>query len=325
MITIYNTSGEAATISSDINIDSFSDDIVWIDVLNPSFAENELLDRVLGLHIPRYEELKFLAPSSRMYTDNGNVYMTASVILRAHNSNATLTDIGAILAGNRFVTIRYDHTSVFDLFLHEFNEMEEDKRQGNFLILKLMDVVTAHTADVLEQAVIGVDKVAAIVFGNKSRGKRKASNFLEARVGDLVGLHRVLSKVRESMGSISRINSYLHGIHNFQKDESLREFSFIIANDIQAITDNATFISSNLAFLLDATLGIISTEQNAIIKIFSIVSVVFLPPTLIASIYGMNFKNMPELHWGMGYPITIVLMLLTACIPYLVFRKKGWL
>ncbi|MGG2474262.1 CorA family divalent cation transporter, partial [Rhizobium sp. BR5] len=108
-------------------------------------------------------------------------------------------------------------------------------------------------------------------------------------------------------------------------DKEAREQGKSIGRDIQSLNEHASFVSGNLTFLLDASLGIINIEQNGIIKIFSIASVVFLPPTLVASIYGMNFQLMPELNWTFGYPLALVVMVMSAIIPFLFFRWKGWL
>lgn len=98
-----------------------------------------------------------------------------------------------------------------------------------------------------------------------------------------------------------------------------------LARDIRSLSDHASFLSQKITFLLEATLGMINIEQNAIIKIFSVAAVVFLPPTLIASMYGMNFKHMPELEWLVGYPFALVLMVLSAILPYMFFKSRGWL
>jgi magnesium transporter len=110
-----------------------------------------------------------------------------------------------------------------------------------------------------------------------------------------------------------------------QDDKDMRELCRTITRDVQSLSEHANFVSGNITFLLDASLGFINLEQNAIIKIFSIASVVFLPPTLAASIYGMNFKVMPELEWTFGYPFALCVMVVSAVVPFFFFRWKGWL
>ena len=138
-----------------------------------------------------------------------------------------------------------------------------------------------------------------------------------------------VSKMRESLVSIGRVVAFMQAITDqLRENKQMKEHKArikILQRDIVSLTDHATFLSGKISFLLDAVLGLISIEQNGIIKIFSVAAVVFLPPTLVASIYGMNFKFMPELDWQLGYPFALVLMVLSAILPFLYFKRKGWL
>ncbi len=131
--------------------------------------------------------------------------------------------------------------------------------------------------------------------------------------------------MRDSLGSLSRLLTFLQNASVIQMDEDVRKLCATVAQDVATLSEHASFVAGNIAFLLDASLGLINVEQNAIIKIFSIASVVFLPPTLVASIYGMNFQHMPELSWQLGYPLALFAMVLSAIIPFFFFRWKGWL
>ncbi len=135
--------------------------------------------------------------------------------------------------------------------------------------------------------------------------------------------------MRESLVSIGRIVAFMQALTDqVRESKQMKENKArikILQRDIVSLTDHATFLSGKISFLLDAVLGLISIEQNGIIKIFSVAAVVFLPPTLVASIYGMNFQFMPELQWKLGYPFAILLMILSAILPFLYFKRKGWL
>ena len=137
--------------------------------------------------------------------------------------------------------------------------------------------------------------------------------------GDLIGM------LRESLATISRLLSHYTGVTAEAPNKALRIKLSALGRDVYSLNDHAGFLSGKMNFLLDATLGMINLEQNQIIKIFSIAAVVFLPPTLVASVYGMNFRFMPELDWIYGYPVAITLMIVTGIIPLLYFKKKGWL
>jgi magnesium transporter len=140
------------------------------------------------------------------------------------------------------------------------------------------------------------------------------------RKGDLT------SHIRDSLVTLERLVGFLgHVAMQRKSGKDLRERLKTLSRDVRSLTDHSSFLSQKITFLLDATLGMINIEQNAIIKIFSVAAVVFLPPTLIASIYGMNFEEMPELDWLFGYPFAIALMILSAILPYLFFKRRGWL
>ncbi len=136
-----------------------------------------------------------------------------------------------------------------------------------------------------------------------------------------------MTKVRESLVSINRVLTYHTSVEQQDKKvtKEAKARTKVLYRDVVALTDQATFLSSKVNFLLDATLGLINLQQNQIIKIFSVAAVVFLPPTLVASIYGMNFTDIPELKWMFGYPWALGLMVLSAILPYLYFKRRRWL
>lgn len=251
--------------------------------------------------------------------------MTASLVWKADSSDPQLTDVAFILVGNRLVTIRYAEPKSFNLFIAAITRTPHEIRSGAVLLLKLLETIVDRTAEIIENTVVGIDHVAKGIFGGEARSKRKEPRYLEDKIAEIASFHRLVSKVRDSLTSLARVQSFLHATTLVQEDKDAKEMGASIARDIHSLSEHVSYISGNLTFLLDASLGIINVEQNAIIKIFSIASVVFLPPTLVASIYGMNFARMPELQWAYGYPLAIFVMLISAIIPFIVFRWKGWL
>ncbi len=325
MIKAYRANCEAIDLSPDDGIEQIPADIVWIDLVNPDRAEEKRVESLLGLDLPTREDLKDIEPSSRLYTEGGNVFMTASLVWKVDSEDPRLTDVAFILAGERLVTIRYAEPKSFNLFISAITRVPHDMRSGTALLLKLLETIVDRTAEILENSVVGIDNLAADILGSQSRNKRKAPRYLEDRLANIASYHRLISKVRDSLASLARMQTFLHTTVQIQKDKEARELGKLIVRDIQSLSEHASFISGNLTFLLDASLGIINVEQNAIIKIFSIASVVFLPPTLVASVYGMNFEIMPELKWAIGYPVALFIMVMSAIIPFLFFRWKGWL
>lgn len=325
MIKAYRSNCEAISLSSDRELTHIADDIIWIDLINPHRDEEKHVETLLGTELPTREDLKDIEPSSRLYKEDDNVFMTASLVWKADSSDPQLTDVAFILAGNRLVTIRYAEPKSFNLFIAAITRTPHEIASGVVLLLKLLETIVDRTAEIIENSVIGIDHVAKGIFGGEARSKRKAPRYLEDKIAEIASFHRLASKVRDSLTSLARMQSFLQATSVVHQDKDAREMGASISRDIHSLSEHVSYISGNLTFLLDASLGIINVEQNAIIKIFSIASVVFLPPTLVASIYGMNFAHMPELQWSYGYPLAIFVMLISAIIPFIVFRWKGWL
>ncbi|WP_026618453.1 magnesium transporter [Ensifer sp. WSM1721] len=325
MITGYCVNGEAVVLSTAEPPAALRPDIVWIDLVEPTKAEDLMMEGLLGISIPTRQDLKDIEPSSRLYTDDDAVFMTASLVYRSDTEMPGLTDVGFILAGKRLVTVRYAEPRAFGLFKAGMHRIPGGCRNGAVILTRLLETIADRTAEILEQAVDKIDELSLEVFGEKATGKRRPPHFLEARLRDVAGHHRLLAKTRDSLASLSRLLTFVYTVPDVQEDKDSRELCRSISRDIQSLSEHAAFISGNITFLLDASLGLINVEQNAIIKIFSIASVVLLPPTLVASVYGMNFRVMPELEWQFGYPWALAAMVLSAVIPFLFFRWKGWL
>jgi magnesium transporter len=325
MITGYCVNGEAVVLSTAEPPAALRPDLVWIDFVEPTREEDLMMEGLLGISIPTRQDLKGIEPSSRLYTDDDAVFMTASLVYRSDTEMPGLTDVGFILAGKRLVTVRYAEPRAFGLFKAGMHRIPGGCRNGAVILTRLLETITDRTAEILEQAVDKIDELSLEVFGEKASGKRRPPHFLEARLRDVAGHHRLVAKTRDSLASLSRLLTFVYTVPDVQEDKESRELCRSISRDIQSLSEHAAFISGNITFLLDASLGLINVEQNAIIKIFSIASVVLLPPTLVASVYGMNFRVMPELEWQFGYPWALAAMVLSAVIPFLFFRWKGWL
>ncbi|WP_064710887.1 magnesium transporter CorA family protein [Rhizobium bangladeshense] len=324
MITAYCSNCKSVEIRDLSQTASVPEDVVWIDMVEPSREEEHYVEKVLGIEVPTRDDLKDIEPSARLYVENDAVFMTASLVWKADTDAPTLTDVAFILAGNRLITIRYAHPKSFALFIAALHRLPENWRSGAALLAKLLETIVDRTAEILETSVSRIDILSTHVFG-RAKKVRRPSNYLEQKLRDIAGHHRMISKLRDSLGSLSRLLTFFHTIPAIQQDHEAKELCRSVSRDIQSLSEHASFVAANITFLLDASLGLINIEQNSIIKIFSIASVVFLPPTLVASIYGMNFQVMPELAWAAGYPYSLALMVISAVIPFFFFRWKGWL
>jgi magnesium transporter len=300
-------------------------DALWIDLIEPTREEDHLVEAHLGISIPTRQEMADIEPSEILYRENNARYMTARIICHAETELPKLEDVTFILTERALVTVRYDEPRSFSMFATRAVKPGGCGHRPEEVLDGLIETVIDRAAEVLANVGKEIDKLSRSVFETDRSGVRRAAGFRGAlralgRKGDIV------SKVRESMVSIERLLLFLtasmprpHGGPSLQGEWRTA------VRDVQSLEEHATFLSNKVQFLLDATLGLVTIEQNDIIKLFSVVAVVFMPPTLIASIYGMNFEHMPELRWLLGYPMALVLMVIAAVAPYLFFRWKRWL
>jgi magnesium transporter len=326
MIFAYRSNGESMALPVDQQLQALPPDVIWLDLVHPTRDEDHYAQALTGIEVPTREDLKDIEPSSRFYTNGDAHYLTGSLLCRADSRSPILSDVAFVLTGRYLVTVRYDEPKSFKLFAQAIAIMPGGLLAPHTALARLMETITDRTAEVLESAETKGDALLLDIFGNgEGPPTRRPPRFLENLLSDIGHHHRLISKTRDSLASLSRLMSFLGTIPPMQADSATQELCRSIARDVQSLSEHASFISSNVTFLLDASLGLINVEQNAIIKIFSIASVVLLPPTLVASLYGMNFKYMPELEWTYGYPAAILLMIVSAVIPFFFFRWKGWL
>jgi magnesium transporter len=297
---------------------------VWIDLLNLTPEQEKNVARFLSIDLPTREEMHEIEVSSRLYTEHGALYMTATMVTKSDTPDPETHAATFILSDERLITMRYTDPQTFQLFSSRIERLPTSQLSGSFLLIELIDAIIDRMADILERIGQNADGLTRRVFRNshvqESKEKANYQEVLEqiGYNGDLV------SKTRESLVTINRMISYAHQSGKIKLSENVNRLS-TLAKDIASLSDHASFLSSKLNFLLDATLGMINIEQNNIIKIFSVAAVMFLPPTLIASVYGMNFDVMPELHWKYGHALALMMMFLSSWLPYKYFKRKKWL
>lgn len=297
---------------------------VWIDLVTPTVQEDKMVEQLLGFVVPTREEMQEIEVSSRLYVENGARYMTATLMCQSDTATPRTTPVTFILANHRLCTVRYDEPRPFIIVEHKLARLCPAKLTGEMVLMDLLDAVIDRSADILERIAAEVDQVSHTIFEpDDDVDPLSYNDVLKAlgRKGDLT------SKVRESQVSVGRLLSFLaneaEGM-KWAKDAKLQLQS--MQRDVTSLSDHATYLANKITFLLDAMLGVVNIQQNAIIKIFSIMAVVFMPPTLVASIYGMNFKKgMIELDWDYGYPWALALMVLAAVGPIVLFKWKKWL
>jgi magnesium transporter len=298
---------------------------VWIDLVKPTAAEDKAVERLAGIAVPTREDMQEIEVSSRLYVENGARYMTATLMCAADTAPRT-TAVTFILSSHRLVTVRYDEPRPFVLVENKLARGCAPGITGEMVLMELLDAVIDRNADILERAGGEMDAISHEIFEPSGAARtghaKRYSDILIAigRKGDLT------SKVRESLVSIGRVVTFVAAsVDGVKWSKEMREQLKTMQRDVISLTDHASYLSNKITFMLDAMLGVVNLEQNNIIKLFSVMAVVLMPPTLIASIYGMNFKVMPELEWQHGYPFAVLMMVLAAVAPYMYFRWKKWL
>ena len=303
------------------------DQATWIDLEEPTKEEERLVEQCIGVNVPTQAEMAEIEPSSRLYEKNGTLYMTVSALRGVEEAHPTTTPIGFVLTGNRLVTIRYATPKPVRIFENHARRDPDLVRDGPTTLVRLLDAIIDRLADEIEEVTAKMEHLSAQIFRSDQDERRIPAAKLTALLSSIGRIQTLLTKIRYSAVSTLRMLSFLAGSNRIHQssEKELRHHLASLTSDVTSLSEHASFLSDNVTFLLDASLGLISIEQNAAMKLFSWAAVVFLPPTLIAGIFGMNFHHMPELDWVYGYPISLVLMFISAVGPYLYFKKRGWI
>jgi magnesium transporter len=319
MIRIYRSTGSA---SEEATIESggleIGPDVLWIDLLNPTREEDEAVEAALRLSVPTREEMQELEASSRVYRENGATYLTADIITRGDEDIPGIEPVTFVLTQGPLVTIRYAEPRPFALLLEKLEREPGLCASGADLFLNLMEVVVDRASDILSKTVTRVEAIASHVFsGGKTVG-------FEKLIGKLGRAQIANARIEQSLAGLTRVFAFVAIDERIDSGDA-RAHLRSLSRDVESLTAHNQSVAASINFQLSAALGLINIEQSSIIKIFSVAAVAFLPPTLIASIYGMNFAHMPELHWMGGYPLAVGAMLVSALLPLLWFKHKGWL
>ncbi len=298
---------------------------LWIDVFCPSKKEELLLEAWLKLNIPSREEMLEIEISNRLYTEQEAIYMTANILSKSESIEPKIDAITIMNANDQLITVRYVEASAFNLFISRLPKLKEENYHALDLTIELLDATVDRLADVLERIATSLDKCSQTIFRPQVTTKGPYMVNYKHLLQEIGSNGDLCTKAGESLVTFNLLLTYFARIMHSALDVEQKSKLTLLEKDVQALSNHIGFLSNKVNFLLDATLGMVTIEQNAVIKIFSIAAVMFMPPTLIASIYGMNFNFMPELNWYYGYPLAIGFMMLSAWVPYKILQKKNWL
>ncbi|MFZ3034387.1 MAG: magnesium transporter CorA family protein [Parvibaculum sp.] len=315
---------------ADFAATSLPEGTIWIDLFSPTPEEVHLVEKLTELSLPTIDSLSEIESSSRLHTENGVLFMSAPLVSRATSNSPEVTPIGFILTRKILVTIRYAEMSSFDTF-HERMTMSGSFHQSSpGVFVGLVDTILDRMADILERVGDELAILSKRTFRSDhltpSNGNRASKEAIDmrailrriGRAGDLA------SSIRDSLLGVNRMVAYMAGLTDEWTPVEVKPYIKTLRDDAVSLNDYVTHLNNKVQLLLDATLGLINIEQNNTFRILTIVSVVGIPPTLIASMYGMNFKYMPELSWAWGYPWGLGLIAVSAIIPLIWFKIRGW-
>jgi magnesium transporter len=301
------------------------DGVVWVDLSAPTPEEESEIESRLAIDIPTREDMEEIEISSRLYYEEGNAFMTATVPAKTDSDDLQMAPVTFVLTGDRLITIRYHEPRAFQTFTQRAQKSNIGCRNGEGVLVALLEAIVDRLADVLERAQREIDAISRSIFERPGAAPTKGQD-LQKLLQDIGRKGDLTSNIRDSLFTIHRVTAFIaHLTAQTRSDKEVRARVKTLTRDASSLTEHSSSLSQKITFLLDATLGMINIQQNSIIKIFSVAAVVFLPPTLIASIYGMNFDHMPEFDWRFGYPLAVGIMVMSAILPYLYFKRRGWL
>lgn len=300
---------------------------VWIDALNPTDEEKAQVKAATGLYVSSRAELSEIESSSRFYEDEGAIYLSLPAIAAEPGEFCVTAPTGFVLTPERVLTVRFNQLPTFQIVAQRISAAKNpNPPRSASVLLALLEALIEVMADTLEHVRGDLDGVSAEIFGPGSHDVGRARTTQLQRALQVMGLvNDRISRVRDSLLVFHRIIPYVTQSTEEWFPKDLRPRLKTLRQDVASLSDYDNHLTDKLQFLLDAVLGFITINQSNIIKVMTVVGVVGVPPTLIASIYGMNFENMPELHTVWGYPAALLAILASAILPLLWFRHRGWL
>jgi magnesium transporter len=296
-------------------------DAVWIDLCDPTDEELARVAAATGLRIPNQGQISEIESSSRLAFESGSYYLSSPLVGARDDGTLVLTPVGFVLSARVLLTVRFGPLRSFDA-AHDGMRAQE-ARTAEEAFLRIFEILVDRSADKLEHAGAECDELSRSTFRNG--GRKKVSGELRATLTRVGNVADRTSLLRDALLGLGRIAAYVmeSGMEGAPRVSAVRLKA--IRADVASLTDYEAHLSGKLQFLLDATLGFINIEQNEIVKTLTIASVVGVPPVLVAGIYGMNFHAMPELNWSFGYPMAIALIVASALLPLLWFKRRGWM
>jgi magnesium transporter len=295
--------------------------ILWIDLLKPTPEEERAAEKLLGMPIPTREEMNEIEVSNRLYEEKGALFMTATMLTKVDSGEPQTHAVTFIVTEKMLFTVRYLDTTSFRRFSTHFQKIAPMNLDGPSIFLMMIESIINRQADILERVERDIDRITRTIFRHREQGERAPATDYQAILEWIGRCGDIATKIHESLTTFSR--AVVFAGHHAQFSGAVHEpHATSIVRDIAGLSDHGNHLAGRVNFLLDATLGMISIEQNGFFRVLSVASLIFMPPTLVAGIYGMNFKLMPEIDWQWGYPMALGIMLIAAILPMAYLRQR---
>ncbi len=300
-------------------------EILWIDAIGPSAEESEWVQQTLGLQLPSREQMREIETSNRLREEDGILHLTATVLMDSGRDSPANHPVAFILSEHQLISNRHVDSLGFQRYRKFAASHGRQCRDSGAILAGLLEAFVNSIADTLERTSDEMDRLSAEIFAAPNHpGAARVRDYRPVleKVGHLGDLN---SKARESLASLSRLLIFVQQIRPSHVDEHSWARLRVIARDLHEMGDHAVFLASKVQFTLDATLGMMTIEQNNTLKIFSVVTVLLLPPSVIAASFGMNFRYLPGIEHPLGFAVVALVMTLSAILPFAIFRRRGWL
>jgi magnesium transporter len=302
------------------------DAALWLDLLEPNPDEERVVEQTLGINVPTREEMREIESSNRMYEEDGALYLTTTLVTRLDTEQPQNAQITFILKNGKLVTNRYTDPLPFRRYASYAERHGAVCNSHLAIFAGLVEAMVNRIADVVERLGSDLDAVSSDIFGRYAALRRRAWQRDYRGVLERIGQSgELIAKTRESLVSIGRMLAFAQQSGLLPMSNEHRTRLRTVARDVTAMSDHVSFLGTNVSFMLDATLGMISIDQNNILKIFSVVTVFLLPPSVIGAAYGMNFEHIPGAHEPWGFAVALLAMAASAVVPWLLFKRRGWL
>ena len=295
---------------------------IWFDIESVTPEEEKRLEVELGIEIPTREEQRALELSNRLYREGDALFLASTMLVHTDTDLPEVSTVTCILTRERLITVRYSQPKAIAICVARLGK-QHTPLSSESVFATLMESAIERLGGVLQHLGERMESVSGQIFHGSSGKRRTAS--LQVSLTEIGRIGHILALVRQSLVEKGLMLSFVEKSgKDLVSHDGIDELRLLNA-DTRSLTDQANFMGDKITFLLDAAVGYISIEQNRIMTIFSLMAVIFMPPTLVAGIYGMNFQHMPELHWTWGYPFALVLMALLVSSILWLFRRRHWM